>query len=84
MNHEHKQAESEEDKTRKPIASLEWNPNRSHHVLLAAIGKCAVVISTGTGGLDDSEVTDALLSAASSSKSGGNIAPDSRAAKAVT
>ena len=78
------QAESEEDKTRKPIASLEWNPNRSHHVLLAAIGKCAVVISTGTGGLDDSEVTDALLSAASSSKSGGNIAPDSRAAKAVT
>jgi len=73
-----------QDEAKKPIASLEWNPNRSHHVLLAAIGKCAVVISTGTGGLDDSEVTDALLSAASSSKAGGNIAAESRAAKAVT
>ena len=74
----------EDDAKKYPITSLEWNPNRSHHVLLAAIGKCAVVISTGTGGLDDSEVTDALLSAASSSKSGSNIAPESRAAKAVT
>jgi ribosome biogenesis protein ERB1 len=68
----------------KPIASLEWNPNRSHHVILAAIGKCAVLISTGTGGPEDSEVTDALLSAASSCKNGGNIPPDSRAAKAVS
>eukprot|EP00571_Detonula_confervacea_P017317 CAMPEP_0172297448 /NCGR_PEP_ID=MMETSP1058-20130122/466_1 /TAXON_ID=83371 /ORGANISM="Detonula confervacea, Strain CCMP 353" /LENGTH=859 /DNA_ID=CAMNT_0013006603 /DNA_START=26 /DNA_END=2605 /DNA_ORIENTATION=+ len=76
--------EPDQDEAKKPIASLEWNPNRSHHVLLAAIGKCAVVISTGTGGLDDSEVTDALLSAASSCKNGGNIAPESRAAKAVT
>ena len=80
--HSKQQAESE---TKKPITSLEWNPNRSHHVLLASIGKCAVVIATGTGGLDESEITDALLSAASSSKlNGGNIAPDSRAAKAVT
>jgi len=75
----------EETPTQKqqPIASLEWNPNRSHHVLLAAVGKCAVVISTGTAGLDDAEVTGALLSAASKCKNGGNIAPDSRAAKAV-
>ncbi|KAL7438491.1 hypothetical protein ACHAXH_003503, partial [Discostella pseudostelligera] len=70
----------------RPIASVEWNPNRTHHCILAAVGKCAVIISTGTGGMEDSEITDALLSAASSCKegSGGNIAPESRAAKAVT
>lgn len=48
------------------------------------MGKCAVVISTGTGGPDDSEVTDALLSSAAACKHGGNIAPESRAAKAVS
>jgi len=72
-----------EPQTKKPVSSLEWNPNRSHHCLLATIGKCAIVISTGTGGPDDSELTDALLSAASACKHGGNIAPESRAAKAV-
>jgi len=81
---EDEENEDESETKKLPIASLEWNPNRSHHVLLAAIGKCAIVISTGTGGLDDSEVTDALLSAASSCKNGGNMAPESRAAKAVT
>lgn len=75
--------EKEEDEAKQPIASLEWNANRSHHVLLAAIGKCAVLISTGTGGSDDGAITDALLSAALSCKNGGNIASDSRAAKAV-
>jgi ribosome biogenesis protein ERB1 len=72
---------------RMPIASLEWNPNRTHHVLLAAVGKCAVLISTGTGGMEDSEITDALLSAArdrTTSGNNSNIAPESRAAKAVT
>eukprot|EP00578_Thalassiosira_sp_NH16_P000337 CAMPEP_0181138470 /NCGR_PEP_ID=MMETSP1071-20121207/34265_1 /TAXON_ID=35127 /ORGANISM="Thalassiosira sp., Strain NH16" /LENGTH=888 /DNA_ID=CAMNT_0023225311 /DNA_START=837 /DNA_END=3503 /DNA_ORIENTATION=+ len=77
---------SDDDKSKtKPIASLEWNPSRSHHVLLAAVGKCAVVISTGTGGPDESEVTDALLSSALSCKNGGgNISSESRAAKAVS
>ena len=74
----------EQPAKRLPIASIEWNPNRSHHCIVAAAGRCAVVISTGTGGADGSEVTDALLSAASScGASGGNIAPESRAAKAV-
>jgi len=55
----------------KPVVSLEWNPNRNHHCLLAAAGKCAVVIATGTGGEQDSDITDALLSsAASHSKEG--------------
>ena len=68
-----------------PIASIEWNPNRSHHCIVAAAGRCAVVISTGTGGPDGSEVTDALLSAASScGVDGGNIPPESRAARAVS
>jgi ribosome biogenesis protein ERB1 len=80
-----KDTTSNDDKSKKkPIASLEWNPNRSHHCIIAAIGRCCVIISTGTGGLDDSEVTDALLSVAISCKEGGNIAPESRAAKAVT
>ncbi|KAL7484063.1 hypothetical protein ACHAW6_009703 [Cyclotella cf. meneghiniana] len=70
-------------KTKKPITSIEWNPNRSHHCLIAGIGKCAVIIATGTGGVDDAEITEALLSEALSVKSGGNIAPESRAAKAV-
>jgi len=51
---EDEENEDESETKKLPIASLEWNPNRSHHVLLAAIGKCAIVISTGTGGLDDS------------------------------
>ena len=74
---------AETEKQTFPITSLEWNPNRSHHVLLAAIGKCAVVISTGTGGPDEAELTEALLSAAVACSGGGNTAPDSRAAKAV-
>lgn len=80
---EARENESAEEKPKMPVASLEWNPNRSHHILLAAVGNCAVLISTGTGGPDDAEVTDALLSAASSCKDGGNIPPDSRAARAV-
>lgn len=78
---------SEEDnetlKPKKPITSIEWNPNRSHHCIIAGVGKCAVIIATGTGGIDDAEVTDALLSDAMSVKGGGNIAAESRAAKAV-
>eukprot|EP00804_Cyclotella_cryptica_P000669 CCRYP_014692-RA/>CCRYP_014692-RA protein AED:0.04 eAED:0.04 QI:764/0/0/1/0/0/2/0/700 len=75
--------EADTVKLKKPITSIEWNPNRSHHCVLAGIGKCALIIATGTGSIDDAEVTDALLSEASSIKSGGNIAPESRAAKAV-
>lgn len=47
----------------KPVVSLEWNPNSDHHCLVAAIGTCAVVLSTGTGSAEDSEMTEALLSA---------------------
>ncbi|EJK44968.1 hypothetical protein THAOC_36448, partial [Thalassiosira oceanica] len=78
--------DAESQSKKQPITSIEWNPNGSHHCLLASIDKCAVVLATGTGGLDGSEVTDALLSASSSVRkgSGGNIPPDSRAAKAVS
>jgi ribosome biogenesis protein ERB1 len=57
--------------------------HRTHHCLLVGIGKCAVIIATGTGSFDDAEVTEALLSEAYSIKSGGNIAPESRASKSV-
>jgi len=66
--------------TVKPVVCLEWNPNRSHHCLLAAVGSCAVVIATGTAGANDTELTEALLTSAAQ---GGNVSKTSRAAKAV-
>jgi len=64
----------------KPIVSLEWNPNPHHHCLLASAGKTTVIIATGTGGPDDAELTDALLSEASS---GRNNITNGRTSKAV-
>jgi ribosome biogenesis protein ERB1 len=75
-------ADSEADRSSeiaKPVVALEWNPNRSHHCLLAAVGKCAVLIATGTEGQRDAEITEALLSSA---KSGGNVSSE-KASKAV-
>ena len=69
------------DNVVKPVVSLEWNPNRSHHCLLAAVGPCAVLIATGTAGANDAELTQALLTSAAQ---GGNVSSTSRAAKAVT
>jgi len=54
----------------KPVVSLEWNPNPSHHCLLAAVGNCALVVATGTEGPHNTEITEALLSCA---KTGGNV-----------
>jgi len=51
-----------------PVVSLEWNPNSSHHCILAAIGKNAIIISSGTSGIDDLETTENLLSAAMKGK----------------
>ena len=67
-----------EEATR-PVVCLQWNPNRSHHCLLAAVGRCAVVVATGTEGVHDKEVTDALLEAA---KRGGKVS-NAKAAKSV-
>jgi len=47
------------------ITSMAWNP--FHGVLLVAIQKCVVVIRTGTDSEQSVEMTQALLSAASSS-----------------
>jgi ribosome biogenesis protein ERB1 len=63
----------------KPVVSLEWNPNRSHHCLLVSVGQCAVVIASGTEGRHDAEVTEALLASASL---GGSVS-NAKAAKAV-
>ncbi|KAL3807971.1 hypothetical protein ACHAXA_010773 [Cyclostephanos tholiformis] len=62
-----------------------WYREEADNVHRVESQPCAVIISTGTGGIDDCEVTDALLSAAMScGRDGGNIAPESRAAKAVS
>ncbi len=69
-----------DSETIKPVVSLYWNPNKSHHCLLAVVDKCAVIIATGTEGVQDAELTDALLAA---SRKGGSITNE-KAAKAVT
>ena len=66
-----------------PVAALEWNPNRSHHCLLAAVGKSVVVIATGTGGPSDAELSDALLSAGAACTDGVQNVKNAKAAKVV-
>jgi ribosome biogenesis protein ERB1 len=65
--------------TIKPVVGVQWNPDRSHHCLLAAVGKCAIIIATGTEGKHDVAMTEALLSEA---KRGGNV-KDEKASKSV-
>lgn len=65
--------------TTSPVVSVHWNPNKSHHCILAAVGKCAVIIASGTEGIHDAELTSALLAAA---KHGGAVT-NSKAEKAV-
>jgi len=86
-----KEEDNEQDKNKpKPVVSIEWNPNSSHHCLIAAVENCAVIIATGTGGSDDAELTDALLSSAYNKRSAAGSTDgdnaninNSRAAKAV-
>jgi len=63
----------------KPVVCLEWNPNKLHHCLLAAVGKSIVIIATGTGNIDGAMITNAFLSSA---KRGGDVSTE-RAMKAV-
>lgn len=75
--------QQEDDKPKQstcPIVCLEWNPNKAHCCLLAAVGKCVVVIATGTGNGDGAMLTEALLAEASR---GGNVTNE-KAKKAVT
>ena len=71
--------EREDDKTPLPVVCIEWNPNKLHQCVAAAVGKCVVLIATGTGNSDQSFVTDALLAPA---RNGGNV-KNAKAAKAV-
>jgi ribosome biogenesis protein ERB1 len=73
-------SDESDTETVKAVVSLQWNPNKSHHCLLAVVGKCAVIIATGTEGVHDAELTDALLVA---SRKGGDVT-NTKAAKAVT
>jgi ribosome biogenesis protein ERB1 len=65
----------------KPVVCVEWNPNSAHHCLLAAVGKCVLIIATGTGDAQACEITDALLAAASSE--GGVTTSAAKVEKAV-
>lgn len=57
-------SDDDSDGSPKPVVSVEWNPNRSHHCILAAVQNCAIVLATGTAGKDDAELTQALLASA--------------------
>lgn len=59
-----------EDGATMPVVVVEWNPNKQHHCLVAAVGKCIVLIATGTGDATSSEITEALLADA---RAGGNV-----------
>jgi len=80
MEETKKDEECSKKKTIPPVVSMQWNPNPTHHVLLAACGNCAVLIATGTGNADDSLVTEALLSPSTMSPKQTNP----KAAKAVS
>jgi ribosome biogenesis protein ERB1 len=69
--------ESSEDKL--PVVCVEWNPTRSHHCLVAAVGKCVVVVASGTAGRNDAEITEALLTSCSE----GGIPITGKASKSV-
>lgn len=73
------ESEGEGDSVPKPVVVVEWNPNKHHHCLVAAVGKCVVLIATGTGDLQSSETTEALLSDA---RKGGNVT-NPKAQKAI-
>lgn len=72
--------DDDEDQNKiKPVVCVEWNPNRSHHCVLVAIGCFIIVVATGTVGKDEAELNDAFMAAAAK---GGNIS-NPLAAKAV-
>lgn len=74
-------AETSTDELIKPLTCIQWNPNSSHHCLLVAVGKCAVIVASGTGGVHDAELTEALLTASANIKT--SHALNAKAAKAV-
>jgi ribosome biogenesis protein ERB1 len=71
--------DSENSSTILPVVRVEWNPNKSHHCVLAAAGKYVFIIATGTGNAEESVITEALLMLA---RKGGSVSND-RVAKSV-
>jgi ribosome biogenesis protein ERB1 len=49
------------------VIALAWNPNASHCILAAATANKVVLIATGTGDEDSTDMTEALLTAAEES-----------------
>jgi ribosome biogenesis protein ERB1 len=49
----------------KAVLQVVWNPEPSHGLLVAVVYRSAVLITTGTGSVDTTELTDTLLSGVS-------------------
>ena len=56
------------------VAQVVWNPESSHALLAAVIHKSVVLIATGTGNLDSTELTDTLLSSVEDLSGSTNVA----------
>lgn len=46
-----------------PVSHVSWNPEASHHFVSAVVGSKVVLITTGTGDADSTEITESHLSA---------------------
>ena len=46
-----------------PVSHVSWNPDANHHFVSAVVGSKVVLIATGTGDADSTEITESHLSA---------------------
>jgi len=77
------QTNADSDDAILPVLALEWNPTPSHHCVVAAVGTCAVIISTGTASYTSATTTSALLDKATYSKNP-ELALNPNVTKAIT
>jgi hypothetical protein len=43
------------------VLAVQWNPDPAHHLLAAAVGNKVVLITTGTGNEDNTQITESQL-----------------------
>ena len=58
------------------VSCVAWNPNTSHHLVFAVTGNKVVLIATGTGDRDSSDILESFLTSAASAISGGDEGSD--------
>ena len=61
------------------VVYIKWNPNPMHHIIAVACKNTVVLIHTGTGDADATEITESLLAGVLDSKSNDNKDSDDEA-----